>query len=113
MQFPPHCRSVPRDVSKDFLEIFDLSRLINMQVAMQPEIPRGISFYLFGEPMGPTMAQLEDRMKIMTARKKNIGSVPSIADRPDWYTDAVFAQQSFTGPNPTSITRASAEWTHR
>jgi hypothetical protein len=41
---------------------------------------------------------------------KNIGSELNIADSPDWYTDAVFAQQSFTGPNPTTITLASTEW---
>lgn len=33
----------------------------------------------------------------------------TVGDRPkqDWYTDAVFAQQQFTGTNPTTITLAS------
>lgn len=48
-------------------------------------------------------------MSILTKRKHSIGTQASIANRDDWYTDAVFARQSFTGPNPTTITRASAE----
>jgi hypothetical protein len=63
--------------------------------------------------MAQTMGQVEERLKMLTKNCKNIGAVPSIANRPDWYSDAVFAQQSFTGPNPTSIMRASTEWTMR
>jgi hypothetical protein len=59
------------------------------------------------------MAGLEERMRILTRKKKNVGTEPSIANRDDWYSDAVFAQQSFTGPNPTSIANASAEWIER
>lgn len=28
---------------------------------------------------------------------------PNVGDRPDWYSDLVFAEQQFIGPNPTSI----------
>jgi hypothetical protein len=80
---------------------------------MASEIPRGLSSFLYGEMMSPTMAGLEERMRALTKNRKNIGSMPSIANRPDWYTDSVFAQQSFTGPNPTSIARCSAEWIRR
>jgi hypothetical protein len=31
----------------------------------------------------------------------------------DWYTDAAFAQQQFTGTNPTTITIASGAWISR
>ncbi|TEB17475.1 Lipoxygenase [Coprinellus micaceus] len=37
-------------------------------------------------------------------KEKNVGL------RPDWYTDAVFAQQHFTGVNPTALKRASDDW---
>lgn len=37
---------------------------------------------------------------------EGIGKEPNVGDRPDWYTDAIFGQQFFTGPNPTSITLA-------
>ncbi len=52
-------------------------------------------------------------MRQLTRAKKNIGAEPSIANRDDWYSDAVFAQQSFTGPNPTSITLATRGWLER
>ncbi|KAF4582409.1 hypothetical protein EYR38_002529 [Pleurotus pulmonarius] len=38
---------------------------------------------------------------------------PNIGLRNDWHTDAVFAQQFFTGPNPTTITLASGTWMKR
>jgi hypothetical protein len=41
--------------------------------------------------------------------RPNIG----IADRNDWYTDAAFAQQQFTGTNPTTLTVASGAWIQR
>lgn len=111
--FPPHCKLVPKDARVGLMSMFDMSKLISAAVSFMPEIPKGLSSFLYGEPMGPTMANLEERMKILTKQGKNIGSVPSIANRPDWYSDAVFAQQRFTGPNPTSICRASTEWIQR
>lgn len=59
------------------------------------------------------MAGIEARMARLRRADKNIGTEASIANRKDWYSDAVFAQQSFTGPNPTSIAQASAEWIER
>jgi len=80
---------------------------------MVPDIPQGIATFLYGEPIGNTVAQLETGMKRLTKQAKSIGSMPSIANRGDWYTDAVFAQQAFTGSNPTAITKATDEWTKR
>jgi len=34
----------------------------------------------------------------------------NIGLKPDWWSDARFAQQQFTGANPTTITQASTEW---
>jgi hypothetical protein len=90
------------------LNIFDLSRLIETAITTVPEIPEGISSLLYGPSIGNTMAQIESRMRTMS-----IGSVPSIADRTDWFTDAVFAQQAFSGSNPTTIARSSMEWLTR
>lgn len=90
-----------------------MSKLIAATVSIMPEIPRGLSSFLYGEPIGPTMSSLEERMRALTKHGKNIGSIPSIGNLPDWFTDAVFAQQCFTGPNPTTICRASTEWVQR
>jgi hypothetical protein len=35
------------------------------------------------------------------------------ADRDDWYSDSAFAQQQFTGTNPTTLTVASGAWIQR
>jgi len=59
------------------------------------------------------MAALETSNNALRLQRKNIGEETSIANRSDWFTDAVFAQQSFTGPNPATITLASAEWISR
>lgn len=111
--YPPHCKSIPRDANVKLLEIFDMSRLISAAVSTVSDVPRGLSSFLYGDTIAPTMAGIEQRMRTLTKKKRNIGSVPSIANRPDWFTDAVFAQQSFTGLNPTSIAKASAEWIQR
>lgn len=60
--------------------------------------------------MQQTMAACVAQNAKLRAEGKNIGTELNVADSPDWYTDAVFAQQSFTGPNPTSITLASLDW---
>ena len=41
---------------------------------------------------------------------KDIFDLPNIGDLKDWYTDARFSQQHFTGANPTTIERASNKW---
>ncbi|KAK0110865.1 hypothetical protein ONS96_002453 [Cadophora gregata f. sp. sojae] len=109
--YPPCLKSIPRDEQTGLLQIFNAERLIDTTVALLPEAlqPKLLAAYLYGEPIGKTMAGIQARMKQLTRAKKNIGTEPSVANRDDWYTDAVFAQQSFTGSNPTSITLAG-EW---
>jgi hypothetical protein len=41
--------------------------------------------------------------------QKDIFDLPNIGNLPDWYSDARFAQQQFTGANPTTIKKAG-EW---
>jgi hypothetical protein len=113
--YPPCLKHIPLWEITGPLAIFDLNRTIDTFVATLPvgKVPKLISQFLFGDPIGETMAETEARMKALTRRGKNIGSVASIANRPDWFTDSVFSQQSFTGPNPTTIARASTEWIQR
>lgn len=112
--YPPCLASVPKNAEVGLLRIFDLQRLIDVAVAtFIPVIPPRISNYIYGKPWQNTMAGMEARNNELRLQRKNIGQETSIANRPDWFTDAVFAQQSFTGPNPTTITLASAEWISR
>ena len=63
-----------------------------------------------GEPWrGPTIADVERRNKYDKQSGTDIERGANIGDIPDWYSDAKFAQQQFTGTNPTTITRAPAE----
>ena len=59
-----------------------------------------------------TFAEVESNNAMLRSKKEKIWSQPNIGDRPnkDWYTDAVFAQQQFTGINPKTITLASKDW---
>jgi len=111
--YPPYLAVVPEEVKIGLLKIFNVTELIDALVATSPDVPAGISTFFYGEPLPKTMAQIETRMESLTKQGKNIGSVPSIGNRKDWYTDAVFAQQSFTGSNPTTITNATSEWVKR
>ncbi|KAJ4490087.1 lipoxygenase [Lentinula aciculospora] len=57
--------------------------------------------------------------RLHTESRKRSQTNPSVRDmyfskniglRRDWYTDAAFGQQQFTGTNPTTITLASRRW---
>ncbi len=104
-----------KDEKNGLLQIFNAERLIDTTIALLPDElqPKILAAYLFGQPIGKTMAGIEARMAALRRAHKNIGTEASIANRKDWFSDAVFAQQSFTGPNPTSITQASVEWIER
>ena len=60
-----------------------------------------------GEPWrGPTIADVERRNKYDKQSGTDIERRANIGDLSDWYSDARFAQQQFTGTNPTTIARA-------
>lgn len=65
---------------------------------------------------GETLADVEAYNKAQRARsggffsRNDIFNLPNIGDIEDWYTDRRFAQQFFTGPNPTTIEPASDIW---
>ncbi|KAH7409001.1 lipoxygenase [Cadophora sp. MPI-SDFR-AT-0126] len=95
--YPPCLRSIPRDEQTGLLQIFNAERLIDTTVALLPDElqPKLLAAYLYGEPIGKTMAGIEARMKMLTRANKNIGTQ---------------ASQAFTGSNPTTIAVASTEW---
>jgi hypothetical protein len=68
---------------------------------------------LFGDKSaGLTMADLEGNNKDWFRRKTatDVMQGKNIGDLDDWWSDARFAQQSFTGTNPVTITVASSRW---
>jgi hypothetical protein len=56
---------------------------------------------------GPKIADVERRNKTDRQSGTDIERGANIGDYADWYSDARFAQQQFTGTNPTTITSAS------
>ncbi|KAI5359374.1 putative lipoxygenase, lipoxygenase domain superfamily [Septoria linicola] len=65
---------------------------------------------------GQTLADVEAYSKRQRARsggffdRNDVFNLPNIGDIADWYSDRRFAQQFFTGPNPTTIEPASDFW---
>ena len=71
---------------------------------------------------GKTIAEVEkyNRDRIARNRKKetrqrlyDIFDRPNVGELEDWYSDARFAQQQFTGTNPTTIELANEDWLTR
>ena len=54
--------------------------------------------------------QRKERGKKYFWQKNDIFNLPNVGDLPDWYSDERFAQQFFTGTNPTTIELASDFW---
>ena len=61
-----------------------------------------------GEPQkGPTIADVERRNRYDRQSGTDIERGANIGDLDDWYSDARYAQQQFSGTNPTTITTVS------
>ncbi|MCJ1433369.1 hypothetical protein MMC27_002729 [Xylographa pallens] len=54
--------------------------------------------------------QRRERGKEHFWQRNDIFDLPNVGDLPDWYSDERFAQQFFTGTNPTTIEQASPFW---
>jgi hypothetical protein len=108
--YPPCLAMIPKDDQTGLLQIFNAMRLLDTGISLLRIVPPVISDFVFGDPVQQTMAACVAQNAKLRAEGKNIGSELNVADSPDWYTDAVFAQQSFTGPNPTTIKLAPGEW---
>lgn len=65
---------------------------------------------------GETLADVEQYNKRMREKgdslleKNDVFNLPNFGDIDDWYSDRRFAQQHFTGPNPTTLEFASDRW---
>ncbi|KAJ5263942.1 hypothetical protein N7478_011547 [Penicillium angulare] len=99
--------------------LFDPSYLIQLKMIMSGVIPNFIT--KVGTPdKGNTIAEVEkynrDRIEAEKKRWLKYGYVQDIFNRPnvgeleDWYSDDRFAQQQFTGTNPTTLLPASLSW---
>ena len=112
-KYPPHLNMIPPNDQVGLLQIFDSMRLLDTGTLLGRVIPEDILDFIHSHPESDTLAGIEERNRILRQDKKDIFNEPNIGDRSDWYTDAVFAQQQFTGVNPTTISLASVDWVER
>lgn len=103
--FPPHLETIQNpDKATD---IFNVKRLLNTQALLQATLTeQSIS----GAPGADenTISGIEQRSRELLAEGAGVQDVPNISERTDWYSDAIFAQQFFTGPNPMIVKKATS-----
>jgi hypothetical protein len=85
-------------------------RILDTASILVKIIPDKILDWLHDHPESNSFRGIEQPELALRRKKVDIFTDDNIGCRPDWYTDAVFAQQQFTGTNPTTITQASASW---
>ena len=111
--YPPYLLCIPKDDEKHAFEIFDQHRFDAVQEqGIRTEAAQFLSGF---SGLKPTLASIEQRYKDLhlaakEADKADVYKEKNVGLRSDWYTDAVFAQQHFTGVNPTALKRASDDW---
>jgi len=124
--YPPHLQHVPPDQDYSPFSVFNAIGLLETQVILQKITPdedgiigrtkewllekaRAAAFG--GDPeKGVTIQDVVDYNKYNRKYGTDINGGGNIGLLDDWYGDRRFADQQFTGTNPTTITRASQQW---
>ena len=125
-KYPPHLDIVPTQDKVYQWQLFNKLGLLGVATLLPKIVPDtflgSVSYNLQEKFLrlihgkadeGPSIADIEKQNREMRKTGTDIMRGPNIGDYDDWYTDARFAQQQFTGVNPTTITLASEEWISR
>ncbi|KAL4784142.1 lipoxygenase [Aspergillus varians] len=102
-------------------EIFDGMRLLQSSTLMRDYLRwwlkpgvRAIADLKFGHmgrpDRGKSLKEVEGFNRTALDSKNDIFDQLNVGDLDDWWSDARFCQQQFTGTNPTTIERASDRW---
>lgn len=124
--YPPHLQHVPQDQDVNILKIFNAIGVVEMQVLLQKITPDEDGFLgrtrewflekaraaaFGGDPeSGITIQDVVDYNKYHRKFGTDITGGGNIGLLDDWYGDRRFADQQFTGTNPTTITNATPRW---
>ncbi|KAI9658410.1 MAG: hypothetical protein M1821_002543 [Bathelium mastoideum] len=124
--YPPHLYAIPPKDDASRFEIFDKLGLVEAALLLPKVVPtknwfgkvrnviiEAIENFVGGEPYeGRRIRDIEENNRQPKNRKTgtDIMRGENIGDLEDWYSDARFAQQQFTGANPTTIIKASKQW---
>ncbi|KAF2999784.1 hypothetical protein E8E13_005740 [Curvularia kusanoi] len=114
--YPPHLLDVPPELANGAPavgQVFDLQA-----VGLIQQVAQAVSFIIpedidkKGTPFeGPTLADCEKYNLNNPSPKTDIMNGENLGNKADWYSDARFAQQHFSGVNPSTIKRADAHVT--
>lgn len=124
--YPPHLQHIPKDQEHSQLHIFNAIGLIETQVILKKITPDEDGFLgktkqwlvekarataFGGDPeKGLKIQDVVDYNKNNRKWGSDIAEGGNIGLLDDWYSDRRFAEQSFTGTNPTTLTKASETW---
>ena len=129
--YPPHfdiprSGGIPKPYNAGAYEIFNRCGLLNaagMLIKITPttylgsrakKIWSAVQDHINGRGyQGVSIADLEMHNKEWRKTAVDVMKGENLGDKPDWFSDATFAQQSFTGTNPNTISLASDEWISR
>ncbi|KAI9668817.1 MAG: hypothetical protein M1831_000886 [Alyxoria varia] len=129
--YPPHLDVIPnKEENFSQFQIFDRMGLLQAMALVPKVIPKKTFLGKFsnaivsklerlvgGEPFeGSLLADIERNNKESKNRKTGTDVMrgANIGDLDDWFSDARFAEQQFTGTNPTTITSAGLkDWVPR
>jgi len=121
-RYPPHLQTIPRKDKVSQLEIFNALGLAQTQIMVTKVIPDSLlgktadwlltkaREHVAGTPQ--VAVTIQDAVDYNMYHRKSgtdIARGDNLGHLPDWYSDRRFAEQSFTGTNPTTITRAPAD----
>lgn len=85
-------------------------KFIEETAAKVAQTAANVAFGGFGRPdQGNKLSDVEEYQRRQSSKswyQKDIFDLPNIGHLEDWYSDARFAQQFFTGTNPTTIEKA-------
>ncbi|KAK4158767.1 linoleate 9S-lipoxygenase 1 [Cladorrhinum sp. PSN259] len=125
-QYPPHLEIIPPDQALTPFGIFNTIGLVETQIILQKITPDEDGFigktkewllekaraaaYGGNPEKGITIQDIVDYNKYHRKIGTDINNGGNIGLLDDWYSDRRFADQSFTGTNPTTITQASTTW---
>lgn len=115
-KYPPYLEKIPSEHQTG--SIFNFSALLETtaMLAFKPGTVSRIRKMAPNSVTTHSMEDLVDRNHQLHTKSKQHSRVrdmyftENIGLRDDWYTDAAFGQQQFTGTNPTTITLAPLQW---
>lgn len=124
--YPPHLNHIPKDQEVNQFHIFNAIGIIETQVILQKITPEEDGFLgktkqwlleraragaFGGDPQkGFKIQDVVDYNKYHRKFGTDISEGGNIGLLDDWYSDRRFADQRFTGTNPTTITNATPAW---